>query len=213
MFERDEREKGAALVEFTLVLSLLAMLAFGIVEFGMAFQDRLTVSSATQSAARIGSVIGSEDDSDYQMLLTLEQGLQSMPHQGMEVVQHVDVYLAGSEGTPIGNCVTGDRCNRYYYKPGAGCSWSPCPDPDAGYSGWDWVPSGRDVELPGLDILGVEVAFTHEWLTGGIVPLPKVTCDSTPGSVCWADSAVMRLEPKNYQQVDPGGPGPGDDDD
>ena len=38
---------------------------------------------------------------------------------------------------------------------------------------------------PGLDVLGVEVVFTHESVTG-IFPFPTVT---------WTETAVMQIEP------------------
>ena len=46
---RQDNERGAALVEMALVTPLLVLLVFGILEFGLAFRDRLTVSNATSS--------------------------------------------------------------------------------------------------------------------------------------------------------------------
>ena len=55
---RDGRsdERGSSMIEFAVVATLLFMLVFGIVEFGLAFRDRLTVGNASQSAARVGLV-------------------------------------------------------------------------------------------------------------------------------------------------------------
>jgi hypothetical protein len=39
--------------------------------------------------------------------------------------------------------------------------------------GWD--PADRDVEAPDLDRIGVEVEFTHQWLTGYFVPSSDFT--------------------------------------
>ena len=39
-------ERGSAVVEFSIVLSLLVTLIFGIVEFGLAFQQRMAIASA-----------------------------------------------------------------------------------------------------------------------------------------------------------------------
>lgn len=192
-------ERGAALLEFTIVASLLFTMLFGIVEFGLAFRDRLTVSNATQGAARVGSALGDSTDSDYEVLLSLEQSLSTLPNSGLGIVKYVDVYRAKADGTPASGC-PGANCNRYNFAPlvAPPCLWNPCPDPGAGYSGWPWDPSTRDVELPGLDVLGVRVTFAHDWITGGIVPLPNVACDGTPGAGCWADTAVMRLEPQTF---------------
>lgn len=51
---RDER--GAALVEFALVVSMLLLIVFGIIEFGLAFNDYLNVRNGSREAARLGVV-------------------------------------------------------------------------------------------------------------------------------------------------------------
>jgi TadE-like protein len=195
-------ERGSSMVEFTIVASLLFMLLFGIVEFGLAFRDRLTVTNATQGSARVVSALGDDPNADYQMLLSLEQSLGILPGQAVGIVRYVDVYLADANGDPAGSCSTGggDRCNRYVWAPTGGtCDWNPCPDADNGYGSWPWSPASRDVQLPGLDVIAVRVTYAHAWVTGGLVPLPDVTCNGNPGSGCWADTAVMRLEPQVFE--------------
>lgn len=53
--QRD-REVGASIVEFALVVPLLMMLVFGIMEFGIAMAQKATVASAAREGARFGSV-------------------------------------------------------------------------------------------------------------------------------------------------------------
>jgi len=50
------RQRGAALVEFALVASLLCLLLFGIIEMGLIFQDQALVSEAAREAARSAAV-------------------------------------------------------------------------------------------------------------------------------------------------------------
>lgn len=52
---RSRPERGAALVEFTLVLPLLLALVFGIVDFGRAFQSWITITNAAREGARLGA--------------------------------------------------------------------------------------------------------------------------------------------------------------
>jgi hypothetical protein len=196
-----DNDRGAALLEFTIVAGLLLAIIFGIVEFGLAFRDRLTISNATQSAARVGSALGFSDNSDLELLLSLEQSLATLPNSGIGVVRYVDVFLADANGNPAVSCGAGgsSACNRYFWSPGNGtCDWKPCPDPDAGYAAWGWAPADRDVALPGLDVMGVRVTFAHQWVTG-FLPLPNIDCDGSAGSDCWADTAVMRLEPQVFE--------------
>ena len=49
-------DRGAALVELTLVLPILTLLVFGMVEFGIAFNDNLALRQGVREAARQGAV-------------------------------------------------------------------------------------------------------------------------------------------------------------
>lgn len=55
---RADRERGAAAVEFAIVVSLLVMLVFGVIEFGLAFWQVQNLRSATREAARVAAVRG-----------------------------------------------------------------------------------------------------------------------------------------------------------
>ena len=50
---RLRSERGAAAVEFALILPILVMLVFGITEFGRAFQVQATLASAAREGARV----------------------------------------------------------------------------------------------------------------------------------------------------------------
>jgi Flp pilus assembly protein TadG len=52
----DRRERGAALVEFAFVAPILFLLLFGIVEFGMAFNDYIAVRNGSREGARAAVV-------------------------------------------------------------------------------------------------------------------------------------------------------------
>lgn len=49
-------QKGAAIVEFAIVLPLLLMLVFGIIEFGIMLYDKAEVTNASREGARTGIV-------------------------------------------------------------------------------------------------------------------------------------------------------------
>ncbi len=52
-------QRGAAAVEFALVLPLLLLIMFGIVEFGVAFYDKAMITNASREGARAGVVLKS----------------------------------------------------------------------------------------------------------------------------------------------------------
>jgi Flp pilus assembly protein TadG len=53
------REKGAAAVEFAIVLPLLLVLAFGIIEFGFLIYNKAMITNASREGARAGIVFNS----------------------------------------------------------------------------------------------------------------------------------------------------------
>ncbi|MCL1595726.1 MAG: pilus assembly protein [Actinomycetia bacterium] len=185
---RKNGERGAALVEFAVVLPLLMLLIFGIIEFGLLFRERLTIASAASSAARTGATMGTRADADLAILQALEAGLYDQADPS--VLIRVDIFLA--------NTVTGAKTGKYnrytYVSTNTGCKWDPCPDPAAGTvvygtpSLWG-DPVGRDTTLDsgggGLDVLGVEIVYHHSAITNLI---PLVERDIT-------EIALVRLEP------------------
>jgi Flp pilus assembly protein TadG len=53
---RFHDEKGTAMVEFSLVLPLLAVILFGIIEFGLLLYNKQVITNASREGARAGIV-------------------------------------------------------------------------------------------------------------------------------------------------------------
>ncbi|GAC1440589.1 MAG: hypothetical protein NVS3B26_10220 [Mycobacteriales bacterium] len=56
----DRRDQGAAAVEFALVLPVLILVLFGIIEFGIAFAQELSLNAGAREGARLGVVPGTD---------------------------------------------------------------------------------------------------------------------------------------------------------
>ena len=54
--QRIKNQKGAALVEFAIVLPLLLVLVFGMIEFSIMFYDKAVITNASREGARAGIV-------------------------------------------------------------------------------------------------------------------------------------------------------------
>ena len=54
--EKIKNQKGAALVEFAIVLPLLLVLVFGMIEFSILFYDKAVITNASREGARAGIV-------------------------------------------------------------------------------------------------------------------------------------------------------------
>lgn len=59
---RGAGQRGAAMVEFAIVLPVLVMLAFGIVEFGRGYNTRITLTAAAREGARVLALGGTAAD-------------------------------------------------------------------------------------------------------------------------------------------------------
>jgi hypothetical protein len=54
--DRGRGERGAALVELAIILPLFVILVFGIIEFGLTYNNYITIRQGTREAARQGAV-------------------------------------------------------------------------------------------------------------------------------------------------------------
>ena len=80
------RSRGQALVEFTIVFPDLRLLLLGMMEFGFAFSDRLTLGNASREGARVGSSLvtgqttactGDPNGVDTQIVASMQNILKS----------------------------------------------------------------------------------------------------------------------------------------
>jgi len=64
---RDTRERGAVLVEFSLVVVIFVALLYGLIAYGMAFALKESMTNAASEAARsaVGAPTGSEETTAY----------------------------------------------------------------------------------------------------------------------------------------------------
>ena len=76
---RSAGDRGAALTELVLIVPIFAMIVCGVLEFGMAWRDSMTVSNALRSGARVGSNMGDDRYADYDVLKAIESAMREIP--------------------------------------------------------------------------------------------------------------------------------------
>ena len=190
---KRQGDRGAALVEMILFTPLLVMIAIGILEFGLAWRDSITVSSSLRAGARVGSNAGNDRLADYDTLLALQSAIASIPNAQ---INKVVIYRSTTtDGVVPSNCRTatsgvGGLCNVYTRTQLATLSTTNfgTNGTDCSTAAWDfaWCPLGRQAtQAAGADYLGVWVEVSHPYVTR-LFPGSGITID---------DSAVMRLEP------------------
>jgi len=171
-------ERGAALVEFAFIFSLVLMIAIGTFEWGMGFRDRLSVSQSVREGARVGAALGDRSGADCGII---EASAGALAAIGDNDVKELWIYESDVDGTVSGF--------RQIYRPAAGTD-DPLTLKCSG--GWypiqlTWPESSRDNAGPVRDWLGVKVVLDHEWKTGFLW---------WQGTVQWEEKVVMHLEPK-----------------
>jgi hypothetical protein len=181
VFRRGRGQRGAVAVEMAIVVPVLVLLAFGMLEFGLAFKTKLGISHAVNQATRNATVLGTDDYADIEILNALEAGLAG----DLGTIVHVDIFEADANGDPISGKFD-------QYEPDAStCGWDPCPDPDLGTPVYGtptgYKPCLRDITLDtdGVDTIGIQVQYTHTWITG-VLGLDPVT---------WHETGRARMEP------------------
>jgi Flp pilus assembly protein TadG len=93
-------EKGAAAVEFALIVPILLMLVLGVCEFGRAFNIQVSLSEAAREAARYGAIHYA--DSDYSDEDAQNAGVAAAPSVALD---QDDVALTYDGGA----CTPGDN--------------------------------------------------------------------------------------------------------
>ncbi|MCP4959573.1 MAG: pilus assembly protein [Actinomycetia bacterium] len=192
---RARSDRGAALTEFALILPLLVMIFAGVVDFGFAWKDSLTIGTGAQAGARIGANLGDDRAADEEALVAIAAAVATL---GANVtLEHVIVFKPGPDGEVPATCLSGgahsvtNLCNHYTPTQLAAALAG-----TADFSGSSscagsaldrfWCPTDREArQLLSPDEIGVYVQAQRGWSTG-IFPGNGLTISRT---------AVMRLEP------------------
>jgi hypothetical protein len=181
------RDRGAVLVEAVLVFPLLITLVMGILEFGMVFSDKMTVSASTRAGARAAVAYSRQANYDGQTRDAVASALSSRTTgTPLELwIYRVDPNDSSqTNGSPKGfsdfsNCST--QCLKYTWNQSA----------NGGLGGWDtnggggWAYGTMNACTMPLDQLGVWVKVRHDLFTGLFGKTMTLT-----------DHTVMRLEPQ-----------------
>ncbi|MGH8952438.1 MAG: TadE/TadG family type IV pilus assembly protein [Acidimicrobiia bacterium] len=186
---RPRRERGASLVEASLVFPILILLVMGTLEIGLAFKDYLTVSYISREGARLGALAGDDPNADC-TILTGIGGLATS--KDLARITSVQIFKA-DEGTGAQGLT-----NTATYNPGKDPEI--CNVPSTALDGWtinpvNWTPTdrqttvGSDAADPPLDIVGVRVILTRDWVTG----FPPFR-----GSFQIDETTLTRLEPQAF---------------
>jgi Flp pilus assembly protein TadG len=104
---RARGEEGAAAVEFALIVGVLAMLIFGMLQFGLAFFQLQNLRAATREGARVGAVDGTAQD--MRDRVQNASGLPSSAPLGSSV--YLETRTGTGSPTPFAGAATDKPCD------------------------------------------------------------------------------------------------------
>ncbi len=189
----DDGERGAALVEYSIVALLLLSMILGAIEMALAWGDTLVLDQATRAAARTGARMTNDGDADREVLRALAANFNA---EDLDQVEFVVVYEAAADGSMPSGCLddSGPGCNRYPESTTSTDTFDDVLadlDNDAkwgcGPSAHDdaWCPTNRDPQFHTPVEMGVYVQARRTWISGA---LPG-------GGLDLKSTTVMRLDP------------------
>ncbi len=170
---KRQGQRGQALVEFSVLMSVLFLLLAGAVDLGTLLDNHLAIAYATRQAARIGAEEDQNAGSDCAVLGAVYAATQNL---ALVTVTRIIIYQADANGNSTGK--------QQVYQGNPGCPTPPNPPAGSLLSG-SWPAASRDDTPPNEDSLGVEIDYTYSWQTGFI----------SAGTFQGTDRTVMKLNP------------------
>jgi hypothetical protein len=187
-----------------MIVPVLLLLVFGMLDFGLAFSDKLTLGNATREGTRIGSVLvtgsttpctGDPSAVDVAIIASIQNILHSSgSNVDMGRIDSIQIFRAGTAGEAVGGDI-----NVWRYTPGAG----PDADPGPGTESLDFSPASiawpaceRDNDIDAPDSLGVRIDYQYRFQTplGAVIAMLGGQQEATMAIV---DDTVMALNPTN----------------
>jgi Flp pilus assembly protein TadG len=179
---RRTRERGQAMVEFTMVLPLFLVILLGTVEYGAAIDHRTAMAYAVREGARVGASLGkggaTPNAVDPAIIAAVQRGLTDPIL--MENIEWIEIYKVD----PTTNLQVTGKVNRYDRNGTL-----------VGTAGWAASTRVQGLGTNG-DSLGVRVRYNFRPITP-LAGLISFTFGGGPPytTMPMTDSAVMHLEP------------------
>ncbi len=179
----DDDDRGAALVEAALILPVVAIILFGVIEFGFLFATAQTANSAARAGARQAAqqyALAPNSTSADQVKASVVADLKNLDGLGTPV--EMWIYQADANGDYVSDptfTVCGANCIRY-------TGWN---GSDFATRSGTWGPgSGEgnpDACGATVDSVGVFTRVSHRYIAGLFGDTQEVT-----------ETTVMRFEPR-----------------
>jgi len=207
---RARGERGAAVVEFAILVPLLLLVVLGIIEMGLLMRDSVAANSAVRSGARTASAAAGAGPGTCQASANpppctpvsapalAQAAADAMQSSGLAIptddIEWITIYAPGANGFPLGRtdirCNGATRCVTYVW--------------DSNLSGgkfryssgsWDSKSVNACLNDVGRDSVGVGMRVNHKWVS-----------KLFGSSMDLDEHVVMQFEPLEADRCKPGTP-------
>lgn len=197
--------RGQGLVEFAMLVPVFLLLLFGMLEFGFAFDQNLTLEYATREGARVGSALANGGGTlgcnagqspnaatvDPQVLAAVQRVLMS-PGSRVKPVAGMQVLIWEADANGDRSAAT---TNTWTF---TGIGSGPIVDGQAiafSMSSTNWSACSRTNGGPaGVDSIGVSLTYTYTFQTP-LAGILRFFGGASAGSLTMSDKTVMALNP------------------
>ena len=182
----SRNQRGQSLVEFAMVLPVMAVMLSAVLEFGFAMDANMALEAASRQGARVGAVLGNDGTQGVctgSRLTTAEAAVDpaildtvkaSLSSGGIDFTKvQVWIFLADANGQP-----TVSKINKYSWVAGAwasstGDAWQACGRHDGTFAGGIYDDVGVQVQYTYTSRTGLLAVFTGglPMTTGAIMPI------------------------------------------
>jgi hypothetical protein len=191
------RQRGQSLVEFTIIVPIIMVMAFTIIEFGVAFGTNMSMVEATSAASRVGAILVNGTNSlgcpgytgdanvDPQIIAAVQRVVES-PGSGMTLanIVSVHIYESNASGGEVPGAVN-------VWTPLAGGGPTVCGVKlDFVQGAIGWPAASRVSTSPALSI-GVSIQYQYQLIT----PISVLTGLFGGNKITMFDSTETALEP------------------
>jgi Flp pilus assembly protein TadG len=183
-------EQGQSTVEFALIFPVFILLLIGLIEFAVTFGIMLNVNYASRAAALLAAEVGDRTGGDCIILDAVDSSLAGVSNK--EEIEEVRIFWSDANGNEI-------DANVYVRGGPTTCTFAsgltltvPYANTALNYPEVErcTILAGCGGAHTGLDTIGVEIRFHHDWLT----PLPNLVQVPQSG-LTFTRSNTMRMEP------------------
>jgi Flp pilus assembly protein TadG len=154
--------RGAALVEFVLIVPIFLLLVFGAIEFASAYNDSAVVADAARAGGRIGSTVPGTDYTSTTatniVTTRVETAVKQLPAgsaKDLWIYEANNKGFPGSTGNTTWTCPTG-TCIKYLWN-NTTKVWD--------YSSGSYLASNQNACGTSPDEVGIRVVARHTFVT------------------------------------------------